>query len=209
MTTGIPMDDPFYRAPPPIVDVEYGNPFYFTNPTQGLEITDPLVGKGVRESGINGSKVLQDSTTKKTYLWQNSQDPAEETSYQTFVDTRERDNWKRYTVVWRWIRCGPRLCGKVKNPEDSTCPCGWRLLIDAKPPGWKEGDGLKAETEGWKNDVNPFAMDYKGDAVGDWDFDTLNGVLWRKQISSGKQEQVQYSQVPVKGGWIGRWPGIQ
>ncbi|KAI4649609.1 hypothetical protein J4E93_003929 [Alternaria ventricosa] len=201
MTTGIPIDDPFYEAPPPIVDVEYGNPFYIANPAQGLNAAyEP--GKGVRENGNLGKDI--DDLTEKTYLWQNKQDLTEETSYQHFVL-----NYKKYQVVWRWIRCGPRLCGNVKNPEDLTCPCGWRLWVDAKPPGWKEGGELKAETEGWKDEVNPFAMDYNGDAVGDWQFDMVDGVLCRKEISTGNVEQVVYSQVKVKGGWTGRLPGTK
>ena len=93
--------------------------------------------------------------------------------------------YKRYKVVFRWAKCGPRWCGlMVQNTKE--CPHGTVLWLDQRPPGWSE-DG-----EGWKNGENPFQLYYSGPHHGRFDyFDNEQNVPMRREFAAKEGEQVK------------------
>jgi len=93
--------------------------------------------------------------------------------------------YKRYKVVFRWAKCGPRWCGlMVQNTKE--CPHGTVLWLDQRPPGWSK-DG-----EGWENGENPFQLYHSGPHCGRFDyFDNEQGVTVRKEFAAKEGEQVK------------------
>ncbi|KAI4916174.1 hypothetical protein J4E85_010262 [Alternaria conjuncta] len=159
---------------------------------------------GRRDTGNKLNKILPVTKVEQYWnpLWKKVfNDKVTEETFERIVvreETSERDvireenlekvkvgEYKRYKVVFRWAKCGPRWCGLLVK-DTTECPHGTVLWLDQRPPGWSEDE------EGWKEGTNPFQLNYSGTHYGRFDyFDNEENVPMRKEFAAKEGEQIK------------------